>query len=124
LFWLTKCDAEPRESRLVDQDGSMARALPDAERGREPLAGLVERVTFHSTETGFSVLRVKVRGHHDGDKVMQIENNYDRDTFNGDIGFVSGIDHEEGELAIGRRNLIMAPASPRTFASCSRPSML
>jgi exodeoxyribonuclease V alpha subunit len=35
-----------------------------------------------------------------GDKVMQIENNYDRDTFNGDIGFVSGIDHEEGELAI------------------------
>jgi exodeoxyribonuclease V alpha subunit len=31
---------------------------------------------------------------------MQIENYYDRDTFNGDIGFVSGIDHEVGELAI------------------------
>src|SRR6185295_16068690 len=41
-----------------------------AERGavdhsREPLSGLVERVTFHSTETGFCVLRVKVRGHQD-----------------------------------------------------------
>ena len=41
-----------------------------AERGavdhsREPLSGLVERVTFHSTETGFCVLRVKVRGHRD-----------------------------------------------------------
>jgi exodeoxyribonuclease V alpha subunit len=35
-----------------------------------------------------------------GDKVMQIENNYDRETFNGDIGFISRIDHEEGELAI------------------------
>jgi exodeoxyribonuclease V alpha subunit len=35
-----------------------------------------------------------------GDKVMQIENNYDRDTFNGDIGFVANIDHAEGELAI------------------------
>jgi exodeoxyribonuclease V alpha subunit len=35
-----------------------------------------------------------------GDKVMQIENNYDRDTFNGDIGIISGIDHEEGELTI------------------------
>jgi exodeoxyribonuclease V alpha subunit len=35
-----------------------------------------------------------------GDKVMQIENNYDRDTFNGDIGVISRIDHEEGELAI------------------------
>jgi exodeoxyribonuclease V alpha subunit len=35
-----------------------------------------------------------------GDKVMQIENNYDRDTFNGDIGFIANIDHAEGELAI------------------------
>src|SRR3954469_23007537 len=29
---------------------------------REALAGLVERVTYHSPETGFCVLRVKVRG--------------------------------------------------------------
>ncbi len=32
---------------------------------REPLSGLVERVTFHSQETGFCVLRVKVRGHRE-----------------------------------------------------------
>src|SRR3954467_10586590 len=31
----------------------------------EALAGLVERVTFHSAETGFCVLRVKVRGQRD-----------------------------------------------------------
>src|SRR5256714_15350020 len=31
----------------------------------EHLTGAVERVTFHSEETGFGVLRVKVRGHRD-----------------------------------------------------------
>src|SRR5438128_6567959 len=31
----------------------------------EHFAGSVERVTFHSEETGFCVLRVKVRGHRD-----------------------------------------------------------
>ena len=32
---------------------------------REPLSGLVERVTFHNSDNGFCVLRVKVRGHRD-----------------------------------------------------------
>jgi hypothetical protein len=32
---------------------------------RENLAGLVERVTFHNDESGFCVLRVKVRGRGD-----------------------------------------------------------
>jgi exodeoxyribonuclease V alpha subunit len=31
----------------------------------EHLTGAVERVTFHSEETGFCVLRVKVHGHRD-----------------------------------------------------------
>lgn len=35
-----------------------------------------------------------------GDKVMQIENNYDRDVYNGDIGFVAEVDAEEEELAV------------------------
>jgi exodeoxyribonuclease V alpha subunit len=43
----------------------MARPAQDADQAREPLSGLVERVTFHSAETGFCVLRVKVRGHRD-----------------------------------------------------------
>ena len=36
-----------------------------------------------------------------GDKVMQTENNYERDVYNGDIGFVSAIDREEAELVVG-----------------------
>jgi exodeoxyribonuclease V alpha subunit len=41
-----------------------------------------------------------------GDKVMQIENDYDKDVYNGDIGFITHVDAEQGELAIefdGRR---------------------
>jgi exodeoxyribonuclease V alpha subunit len=35
-----------------------------------------------------------------GDKVMQIVNNYDKDVFNGDIGWVSKINREDRELTI------------------------
>ena len=35
------------------------------EHATEILAGLVERVTFHNTENGFCVLRVKARGQRD-----------------------------------------------------------
>lgn len=35
-----------------------------------------------------------------GDKVMQIENNYEGDARNGDIGFVASIDGEEEELSV------------------------
>jgi exodeoxyribonuclease V alpha subunit len=35
-----------------------------------------------------------------GDKVMQITNNYDRDVFNGDIGWISDIRQEDRELTI------------------------
>ena len=39
--------------------------MPAASPERENLAGLVERVTFHNEDNGFSVLRVKARGHRD-----------------------------------------------------------
>ena len=35
-----------------------------------------------------------------GDKVMQVENNYDKEVYNGDLGIVARIDMEEGELAV------------------------
>lgn len=35
-----------------------------------------------------------------GDKVMQIENNYDRDVFNGDIGLVTAFDEDEETLTV------------------------
>lgn len=35
-----------------------------------------------------------------GDKVMQLRNNYDKDVFNGDIGFLEQINHEEQSLIV------------------------
>src|SRR5664280_1752863 len=35
-----------------------------------------------------------------GDKVMQTLNNYDRDVYNGDIGYVTTIDDESQELVV------------------------
>ena len=43
----------------------MAMPSPATQTDREVLAGIVERVTFHSVETGFCVLRVKARGRRD-----------------------------------------------------------
>jgi exodeoxyribonuclease V alpha subunit len=35
-----------------------------------------------------------------GDKVMQIENDYDREVYNGDLGVVARLDVEDGELTV------------------------
>jgi exodeoxyribonuclease V alpha subunit len=35
-----------------------------------------------------------------GDKVMQVENDYDKDVYNGDLGMVSRIDMEESEVSV------------------------
>ncbi len=46
-----------------------------------------------------------------GDKVIQVQNNYDLDVFNGDIGIVRGLEEESGTVRIsfGRR-LVLYPA--------------
>ena len=38
---------------------------PSENQSQEVIAGLVERVTYHNVENGFSVLRAKARGHRD-----------------------------------------------------------
>jgi exodeoxyribonuclease V alpha subunit len=35
-----------------------------------------------------------------GDKVMQIENDYDKDVYNGDIGMIEDVDLDEGEVTV------------------------
>jgi exodeoxyribonuclease V alpha subunit len=35
-----------------------------------------------------------------GDKVMQVENDYDREVYNGDLGIVRQVDLDEGELVV------------------------
>ncbi|MBX7245010.1 MAG: ATP-dependent RecD-like DNA helicase [Candidatus Sumerlaeaceae bacterium] len=42
-----------------------------------------------------AVLEAAGNSYRVGDKVMQVENNYDRDVFNGDIGTIASIDRED-----------------------------
>jgi exodeoxyribonuclease V alpha subunit len=35
-----------------------------------------------------------------GDKVMQVENDYDKEVYNGDIGYIEGVNAEEDELTV------------------------
>jgi exodeoxyribonuclease V alpha subunit len=35
-----------------------------------------------------------------GDKVMQVENDYDKEVYNGDIGFVGDVDPDAGEVTV------------------------
>ncbi|MDR3279552.1 MAG: ATP-dependent RecD-like DNA helicase [Synergistaceae bacterium] len=45
-------------------------------------------------------LQVGGRVYQTGDKVMQIRNDYERDVYNGDIGFISGVDPAAGLLSV------------------------
>jgi len=70
-----------------------------------------------------------------GDKVMQIENDYDKEVYNGDIGYVGDVDPEAGELTasfdgrtvtygFGERNIPpwSSPSSPSTTRCSSEIS--
>jgi len=48
----------------------MNAASPERKPVTEEISGLVERVTFHNSENGFCVLRVKTRGHRDETTVI------------------------------------------------------
>jgi exodeoxyribonuclease V alpha subunit len=57
-----------------------------------------------------------------GDKVMQVENDYDKEVYNGDLGVVSRIDMEEGELVadFDSREITYASASWMSWCSPTR----
>jgi hypothetical protein len=61
------CDTMPGAQLSRYTDTAVSRFIPTStpDTPTEYLAGSVERVTFHSEETGFCVLRVKVRGQRD-----------------------------------------------------------
>src|SRR6516225_4083089 len=44
---------------------TMNAASPEPRPSTEQISGLIERVTFHSDESGFCVLRVKAKGQRD-----------------------------------------------------------
>jgi hypothetical protein len=51
--------------RLFISIGKMSAASPERTPSTEQISALIERVTFHSDESGFCVLRVKMKGQRD-----------------------------------------------------------
>ncbi len=52
-----------------------------------------------------------LKGLKEGDKVMQVKNNYEKTVFNGDIGYVEAVDQEGGEVIVkfGGKRVNYAP---------------
>ena len=64
-----------------------------------------------------------------GDKVMQIENDYDKEVYNGDIGYIDDVDPDDGELtaSVDGRTIIyrfgeLDTLAPAYTATCNSTS--
>lgn len=60
----------------------------------------INRLLQEKLASGNSFIKYGGTTYYIGDKVMQIKNNYDKNVFNGDIGFIESIDQEDRTLVI------------------------
>lgn len=88
-----------RLPRGYHQKPSNIQVLTPMQRGIVGAANLNMVLQEAINPTGDSLSRSGYT-YREGDKVMQIRNNYDKDVFNGDIGFVCSIDIEDRELTV------------------------
>ncbi len=73
--------------------------LTPMHRGEAGAAALNDALQAALNPRGPSLVR-GARTFRVGDKVMQLRNDYDKDVWNGDVGFVSSVDEGEGELSV------------------------
>jgi exodeoxyribonuclease V alpha subunit len=73
--------------------------LTPMHKGEAGAIALNERLQKALNPVGQSVTR-GARTLRVGDKVMQLRNNYDKEVYNGDVGFVSGLDPVERTLTV------------------------
>ena len=109
---LLRAGGRPRERRPQD---SLARPHPHPRRfGLDPIRDIQVLCPMNRGGVGARSLNIELQGALNpagerrierfgwtfapGDKVMQIENDYDREVYNGDIGRIDDVDAELGEL--------------------------
>jgi exodeoxyribonuclease V alpha subunit len=73
--------------------------LTPMNRGPAGALALNEALQAALNPTGPSLVRGN-RTYRVGDKVMQLRNDYEKNVFNGDVGYVSGIDPEESAMTV------------------------
>jgi len=111
FWWIVQED--PLKARQLVLD-SVCRRIPAA-YGLDPLRDIQVLAPMHKGEVGTQALnravqeavnpggREVVRGQtrfREGDRVIQLRNNYEKDVFNGDLGFIEEADPEGGELLV------------------------
>ena len=57
-----------------------------------------------------------------GDKVMQIENDYDKEVYNGDIGYIDDVDPDAGELIASFDGRVGRPTALASSTRWCRPT--
>lgn len=114
FFFIPEEDPEKVEQRIVE----LCRERLPHFGSFDPFAEIQVLTPMRRTKAGVDVLNRLLQqdlnppAHHKGelaygsfvfrlgDKVMQIRNNYEKDVFNGDVGRITAIDKEEGELIV------------------------
>jgi exodeoxyribonuclease V alpha subunit len=116
FYFVKEEDPEKVQQKLIE---IVARRLPQA-FNLNPLTDVQVLTPMNKGAIGARSLNVELKKHLNptqgaqitkygitfsvGDKVIQTINNYDKDVFNGDIGFIKSIDLEEGEVVISFDN--------------------
>jgi exodeoxyribonuclease V alpha subunit len=73
------------------------------EVGTEELNRALQRALQPALPAAIAAKKTLLRGGRHfllGDKVMQVKNDRERDVWNGDVGFITSLDPEEGQLAV------------------------
>jgi len=111
FFFIYEKDTDKIPQKMVDL---VVRRLP-ARYGFNPVKDIQVITPMYKGNTGANNLNALLqqalcaenesiklgeREFHNGDKVMQIHNNYSKEVYNGDIGFIKTIDHENNELSV------------------------
>ena len=110
FFFVAAADPETAVSRIVD----LVRTRIPQRFGLDPIRDIQVLCPMNRGGVGARSLNVELQAALNpagdlkverfgwtfaaGDKVMQIENDYEKEVYNGDVGFISGVDPDQGVL--------------------------
>lgn len=112
FFWIPQDNPVKVQEMILEM---VCQRIPER-YGLNPLRDVQVLTPMHKGEVGTSALNTLLqerlnprrglelkRGYatfRPGDRVLQLRNNYDKDVFNGDLGWVHEVDPEEGSLSV------------------------
>jgi len=112
FFWMPQEDPGKVQERILEM---VTTRIPER-YGLNPMRDIQVLTPMHKGDVGTSTLNHLLqerlnprrgpelkRGYatfRPGDRVLQLKNNYDKEVFNGDLGWVEQVDPEEGSLVV------------------------